>query len=245
MDRPSRDPFRAFPDTNTAPLESLGPLCRGRVRTRTSIRSPLPLFALLLAVACLAGCGEAPAPSSSGSVASPSAESAPSAPVATPDLHPRELLDATRRAIPGGQVVLADDPAFASAEGFGDVAKNDGAWLLERWTVGPRQVLEWAGPADPGAYDVKVFLWRPHPFPEETVEVKYRLPGDAAPRSGPFGVNAVELSGRVETTRAGEPLRIEIEAPTFVPAEAIPGSNDPRALGMIFSHIEVHPAATP
>lgn len=155
----------------------------------------------------------------------------------------RHAADARRGSIPGGQVILADDPAFSQGDASGWGVLEFGEGTPGCWTEGPRQRLTWPGPARPGKYRVQVKFWRDHPFPEKQYVIGHRLPGEPAWRSSVFELGSVVLESVVEVTRPGQPLRLELATPTWVPSQRIPGVADQRPLGIRFLGIEVRPEA--
>lgn len=159
----------------------------------------------------------------------------------TPAVNPHQAeMDALRASIPGGQMILADDPAFDSATGFGAIAFNGRERFADRWTEGGNSLVEWTGPEKPGLYKISAFTWR-DAYPTEEIEVRFKLTGDEAWRTVELGPGAHILEGEVDVVTSAQRLRFEVESPTWIPAEILPGSNDPRSLGLLFSHIEVRP----
>ncbi len=155
-------------------------------------------------------------------------------------------LEARRRSIPGGFVLLPDEPGFTIENGWGNLDTDPNSESrITRWTVGPKQKIEWNAPSSPGEYVIRAIFFRPHPFPAENVQVKAKLPGDQEPQVVEAGLRDVILEGAVTTTKPREKWLAEFESPTWKPAMLIPGSNDPREIGMIFLRIEVIPKNPP
>lgn len=191
----------------------------------------------------VAACGGGAEPPAEGTanapVAAPPAADPAAAPAAPANPHAAEM-DALRASIPGGQMILADDPAFDSATGFGALAFNGGEWFADRWTEGGKSRVDWLGPDAPGLYKISVFTWR-DAYPTEEIEVRYKFTGDEDWRVAKLMPGAHLLEGEVDVVTSAQKLSFEVESPTWIPAEILPGSNDPRSLGLLVSHIEVRP----
>jgi len=151
-----------------------------------------------------------------------------------------QAIETRRNAIAGGQTLLADDPAFDRGRGWSDLELG-APTLLSRRTQGRRQRLEWSGPDKAGTYRLKMTFWRYQPFPEKVVLVRYRLPGQSAWQAQPASVGPLEIEAAIRTTRPGEKLCLELETPTWIPAERLPGSDDRRPLGINFVSLELRP----
>ena len=152
----------------------------------------------------------------------------------------QETLARRRDSVPGGQVILPDEPVFGPADGWAGVeftAEDE----IFRWTLGERQRLLWRGPARRGRYRLRALFWRPHPFPEPEIEFQYRLPGERDWRQARASLGAVAVEGPVNPSRPYQKLRIEFKMPSWVPEERLAGSRDGRRLGMQFIRLEVHP----
>ncbi|MBI3736279.1 hypothetical protein HY256_07170 [Candidatus Sumerlaeota bacterium] len=156
------------------------------------------------------------------------------------------VVERRRKAIPGGQVILADDPALANGKGWAqlDYDPNFEA-RITCWTEGDEQTLDWEGPETPGDYTIRANFYRPHPFPEEKMTIQYRFPGDSEMKSIQAGLNGIIIEGKVTTKVPHEKLHAEFKIPSWVPSERIPGSKDPRKLGVIFVSLELAPFVPP
>lgn len=152
-------------------------------------------------------------------------------------------VEALRNAIPGGQTLLPDEPAFQSAEGWGPPDYDpQRETRITAWTMGDRQWVEWAGPSTPGDYEFKAFYWRAHEFPEKDLKVPYLLPGAKEWSEAVAAPNAqFVIQGRVHVGTPYEKLRFETKIPGWVPAEKIPGSTDTRKIGILFLRIDLAP----
>lgn len=156
-----------------------------------------------------------------------------------------EAIEAARAAIPGGQVLLADDQGFDSGEGWGAAAYTEDHQSVSRWTVGKEQRVTWVGPSAPGDYLVRAIFWRPQPFPQENIQFEYRLPGMTQWATASAGMDGVAVDSRLTVTTPGRELTAEFKVPTWIPSERFPGSNDSRELSMDFVKIEVAPLQAP
>lgn len=152
-------------------------------------------------------------------------------------------IEGIRHSIPDGQVILADDPAFAKATGWcGPEYDQTHDAKVTQWTTGDHQVLDWEGPETPGDYQFRAMFWRTHPFPQRELEVPYLLPGEKDWRTLKPPMESVVFEGPIKTTQSREKLHVEFKIPSWEPAKLIPGSPDPRKIGFIFIRIEVSPA---
>lgn len=149
-------------------------------------------------------------------------------------------IEVRRRSIPGGQLVLADDEAFPAGAGWSGLEVNSQNFP-QRWTQGTRQRLAWRGPQQPGHYTLKLNLRRPQPYPEKEIDIKYRLPGELDWTTRKIGLGSICLESDVNLVVPRQTLRLEMETPTWIPKERIPGALDPRPLGIVFVSIELRP----
>lgn len=152
----------------------------------------------------------------------------------------RARIEARRHAFAGGQVLLADEEFFYATHGWGALAYGP-ELLPERWTEGPHPNLSWPGPPRAGQYRLRLLLRRPHPFPTKEVTVRYRLPGQKAWSEQRCGPGKVTIEGEVRVKTPGERLRLELQTPTWCPAECLDNPMDGRHLGVVFEALELQP----
>lgn len=156
-------------------------------------------------------------------------------------------IEALRNSIPGGQVLLPDDPAFADGIGWWepDYAQNEQGWIVTSWTKGEYQVLDWKGPEKPGEYALEIEMWRHNPFPTEKLSMDYLLPGAAEKVTMDVPLGRVTIAGKVQVAEPKQKLHMEMRIPSFIPKDHIPGSNDPRDLGFLFTRLTLTPVTAP
>jgi len=154
-------------------------------------------------------------------------------------------VEALRTSIPGGQVLLPDDPAFRKGIGWWEpgYSMGEAGWFVTCWTKGEYQMLSWNGPETPGEYDFLMELWRHHPVPTETINIEYVLPGQSEPATKEVPVGLLQITGKVNITEPGQKLHLKMKIPSWIPMEHIPDSTDPRDVGMMFSSIRLTPTA--
>lgn len=154
-------------------------------------------------------------------------------------------VEALRTSIPGGQVLLPDDPVFRKGIGWWEpgYSMGEAGWFVTCWTKGEYQMLSWNGPEKPGEYDFLMELWRHHPIPTETINIEYVLPGQSEPTIKEVPVGMLQITGKVNITEPGQKLHLKMKIPSWIPMEHIPDSTDPRDVGMMLSSIKLTPAA--
>lgn len=167
----------------------------------------------------------------------------------------RARIEARRHAIHSGKTLLADENMF-TIHGWGPLQYGPDM-MPERWTLGPRQHLTWTGPGKSGLYRLRLRFRRPHPFPEETVTVRYRLPGERQWRTRQAGPGEVCIEDKLKVRRPGERLRIHLETVTWRPYQYFEGDLNElnpegvgnhmkdRHLGMLFHALEMEPESSP
>lgn len=193
----------------------------------------------MMGTAAFIGCKEK---KESGSSANTSAGQFAAQAAETPQSYPE--VEALRNSIPEGQVLLPDDPAFRKGIGWWEPAYTLGeaGWYVTCWTKGEYQMLSWNGPEKPGEYDVTIEMWRHHPIPSETIKIEYVLPGAEEPVVQEVPVGMLVITGKVQIVEPGQKLHLKMKVPSWIPMDSIPGSTDPRDIGMMLGSIKLSPA---
>jgi hypothetical protein len=146
------------------------------------------------------------------------------------------------RPVPGGQVLLPDDPAIQFGQGWAVPECTDDLKLFYCWSLGDSQRIDWHGPERPGRYRLRLFFWRPKPLPSLACRIAYRLPDmDSWRKLDVSNTGALTIEGTIRVQAPRQPLRVKLRIPSWIPWRYLPGSTDARPLGIQLTRVELTP----